>query len=204
MQAFSDAGLHINAEKSVLTPCKSIECLGFLLNTELGIFTITDKRWHGLQHTLQTLLHATGNVRAKQVAKLTSYIASCKLVLGERARFHARKLYYFIKEVAGNKKWHWNVTIHAEVCAELTFWASLPRSTYSAPMWRHPSEVALEIYSDASASGWGTTCNGTQTAKGMFTKDMAMTGSGHCELHAILCAVQSFRATATNRHVTIY
>ena len=199
---FKKSGLCVNVEKSVLTPCTRIECLGFEIDTVKGVFEVTETRWSAFQHQLLKVCDWKGTMPVREVAKVTGHLASFKLVLGNLARFRCRELYRIILPAAQSLLWHLHVSIDAPAWNELMFWRQAPRSLFSTSLWPGPSAAEVDVFCDASGTGWGGHMNKLQ-AKGHFPADVCEDSSGRRELFAIFHTLQSFQRVLKSQRICI-
>lgn len=202
-EQFKLAGLHINVEKSMMDPSHVMQCLGFEVDSMQGFYSLPKTRWQALHDQMQKINMHNGAVKAREIARVCGYLASCKLVLGETVRFHTRELYECINEPARTRSWNAKVHVSAQAKQELSRWLTLPVEAFRATMWPGPDAEGLAVFCDASASGWGATL-GSLEALGAFSGEVAATGSGCRELHAILAAVKTFGPHLRGRRIHIF
>ena len=185
------AGFCINAEKSVTIPCFRLECLGFMIDTQAGMFEITDKRWQQWCAAMTAVLDKS-TILAKTLARVTGHLASFKLVLGDLMRLQTRATHRCLSVAASLRRWHIHVPVSIESRVELDFWAQCPRSVFSRPIWKADAyEHTHEVSTDASATGWAGVLPGA-VAQGVFTPVECATGSGNRELLAIQNTLSAF------------
>ena len=191
LACFQQAGLRVNNGKSVLHPCTALECLGYEVDTVAGMFKVTESRWQTFHHQLSKVCSWQGPLPAKELARVTGHLASFKLVLGDLSRFRCRELYRVLEPIATKRAWHLHVQLDAEAFNELMFWKQAPRDLFTTGLWPGPSATGVEVFSDASGTGWGGH-TGDLKAKGSFSKEMCGDSSGRRELFAIFFTLQSF------------
>ena len=199
---FQQAGLCVNESKSVLQPCTCLECLGYDVDTAAGLFKVTNARWAAFQQQLLKVCDWRGSMPVRELARVTGYLASFKLVLGDLARFRCRELYRVLEPAATQKAWHLHVRIDAEAFNELLFWKQAPRDLFSTGLWPGPSATEVEVFSDASGTGWGGH-TGDLKAKGVFDQETCGDSSGRRELFAIFFTLQSFVSVLKGKRICI-
>lgn len=201
LQAFNEAGLALNYEKSQLAPARSITCLGYDIDAEAGTFAIPLSRWEALQSVVKDCLrHA--QVPARQLAAVTGHIASMSLALGGTGRLFTRACHALISTATG---WNSSVTLSAAARDELVFWSMQSRTRFTGRIWRPADVVSFVVNSDASDNGWAAVIQNAdiKAAKGDFEPAIRNSSSGFRELLAIFYAMQSYVKFFAGRRVML-
>ena len=80
------AGFIINEEKSIFKPCKIIEWLGLVWNSDDFSISVSDKRIQSTKEAILNVLENFPRVSARQLAQITGRIVSLLPVVGNVAR----------------------------------------------------------------------------------------------------------------------
>lgn len=185
---FSASGFVVNLIKSKLFFVTRIEHLGFVIDTVLGLYEVTLKRWTGLQDLISSLLSSARHP-VRKLAKFTGHVVSMMLALGPIARMFTRAAYHLI---AGcDDVWSAWVTVTPELRRELSFWAGECRSSFTSKIWPPVFWSQITIHSDASKTAWGAVLDDL-VAHGYFSPDERKGSSTLRELLAVLYALQSW------------
>ena len=112
------SGFVVNELKSFWEPRQKGEHLGFIVDLNEGIFSVTPKRVHKSKNLLKAVTEMDFPT-ARFVAKVVGTIIFMGLGLGPVTRMRTRKLYY---DIAKAGFWNQRIFLSAEALAELDFW----------------------------------------------------------------------------------
>lgn len=192
-------GMVINYEKSVLKPARKIQFLGYIFDShELTIGLPADK--------IKSLLKLLNKTRNKKVIRIRAFASLVgKLVSISPAInygwFHT-KPFEIVKITnlrRNNMNYNKKMIIPEELKKEFGWW--LKNITNEGKNFS-PRVFTLEIFSDASMTGWGAYCNG-QTARGFWNNDDSKRHINYLELKAAYYSLKSFSKTACSCNVLL-
>jgi len=178
-------GFIVNLTKSVLTPAKQLEFLGFLIDTQSMTIVLPPAKVTDLQREAAKLLELR-TVSTKSLARLVG-----KLVATKPAVFIAPLRYRALQsqKISSTFAQQEQTLLSQEACSELRWWSTQLPAHCSAPLLK--PEASLVITSDASTQGWGAECQGVKTG-GKWTVNETQCHINILELKAAFLAIQSF------------
>ena len=190
LELLSYLGFLVNWPKSVLVPARSIEFLGFILNSEAMTIALPPNKLNSLRHRVSAALEAQ-SLPLRALASLVGALnASAMAVMPTRLR--TRSLLRDKIDALHSTHGEWTdttVTLSATSRRELLWWQQ------DLQTWNGRSLVRTEpdraMYSDASNTGWGAVL-GDQTAFGHWSSTEASLHINELELLAVLFGLQSF------------
>ncbi|CAI7755587.1 unnamed protein product [Closterium sp. NIES-53] len=151
-----EAGLVINAKKSLLSPSQRFRFLGVELETDTGRSSIGPDQQASLHSAIQNLLSASNACRpvpVRHVAKIIGMLASMGVALGATARAFSHAMLQVINDAPS---WKSSVVIPPSAAAELHFWLEEFDRFNCAPFHvRNSYNVVIHV--DASSHCWGAT-----------------------------------------------
>ncbi|KAL0881867.1 hypothetical protein ABMA27_001639 [Loxostege sticticalis] len=181
-------GFVINYKKSVLEPQKSCKFLGFIFNTvDMTLNLPSDKRDNILQLVKKFLKLPKCTVR--EFSRLIGVlVAACPAIKYgwlytkslERLKFLALR---------NHQNYEAKLTLDHSILPDLRWWEG-NIETSKNPM-RSDQHYALEIFTDASRSGWGAFCNGAR-ANGNWKDDELPFHINYLELLAVFMGLKCF------------
>ena len=189
-QDLADSGFLENTEKSVWVPYQRGQHLGYIVDLQKGIFSVTpariDKLFALLEHISKEKL-----VSARFIFKLIGSIISMSLGVGPVCRLRTRMLYREIQEAVS---WDKKFSISMEAKEEVAFWYRCFHKYNGQPIWPSSPKISVLTYSDASSLAWGgysvNFCG--LTAKGNFSESEMNSSSTWRELSATFNVLRSF------------
>ena len=150
-QDLADSGFLENTEKSVWVPCQRRQHLGYIVDLQKGIFSVTpariDKLFALLEHISKEKL-----VSARFIAKLIGSIIPMSLGVGPVCRLRTRMLY---REVQKSVSWDKKFSVLMEAKEEVAFWYHCFHKYNGQPIWLSSPKISVLTYSDASSLAWG-------------------------------------------------
>lgn len=181
-------GFIINDEKSILTPSQSCHFLGYVFNsTDMTMKLPTEKRNYiekSVNHlikvdkcTIRELAHLIGVLIAACPAAEYGWVYT-KLL--ERQKYLAL--------FKNNDNYDAKIFLHSDAKLDLSWWASNIQKTSRSI---RPVNFDLEIFTDASRTGWGGVCNGNRV-NGAWKAEETKFHINYLELLAIFLALKSF------------
>ena len=159
-------GFWLGLDKCILFPRQEIEMIGFMVNSDVMVVYLPDKRIQKVKQQANQMLEA-GKVTVKDFRSICGQIIACDLVCWGcrvflRELYASVKAFAFIDPVAAKKQPIW--LTHSQKW-ELRFWINHIGNSQKPIMFK---VTALEIWTDASDFGFGGFWRGKQFA-GLFT-----------------------------------
>lgn len=187
IKMLTDLGFLINYEKSVLIPNKTCQFLGFVLNSEKMHLELPIKKKHGILDRTRTLMHQTRiSIRdfARYVGTLT---AACP---GVQYGWAHTKAFERVKYLAllNNPCYEKIITLPNYILNDLVWWENNIQKSVN-PI--RSSKYTLEIFTDASKTGWGASCSNEKIG-GFWTNDEKLHHINYLELLAAFFGLKSF------------
>ncbi|XP_043484810.1 uncharacterized protein LOC122512807 [Leptopilina heterotoma] len=180
-------GFIVNKEKSCLTPSKTCEYLGFIWNSNNLTVKLPDRK-------KEKILKLTQDFRKKSKCSIRAFaqcigvlVAACPGVRYgwlytkqmERAKFLALEI--------ANGNFEASVHLSSKVKSEIDWWISKISGSFNLI---RDSKFQLEIFSDASLTGWGACC-GAQKTHGWWDVEDRNQSINYLELKAAFYSLKS-------------
>lgn len=175
-------GWIINFKKSNLTPARMIEHLGMTLNTSDMTVSIPGKKIRAIRRQAYHLLYQT-TVTAKQLAAFIGSALATQLG-NQQARFRTRHLISQLNKTRSHNSTSWNhrCDITQPMRQDLLWWISQLQHWNGRRMLPH--QPTVQIFTDASDSGWGIIIN-QQQYRGKWSPSEQATHINYKELLVI-------------------
>ena len=198
IHTLEDLGLHVNFEKSVLSPTKNIKYLGYNINTqsEYPVISATKERVYTIKRLLKQLLFKK-ECSARLLARCAGLCVSTAWVVSPGKLF-LRNIYNLLKQ---KETWSDNLKLNEPAILELNWWLENIDRFNAKTVKPNPVTVSFEV--DASHLGWGANL-GEKLAKGDFDSRLSKASSNYRELTAILNAILTFTVELRHQHVLIF
>ena len=186
----SDLGFIVHEKKSVLIPTKKIQFLGFLIDSEKMIVTLTLDKKEMIHEESQKLL-------SKQISKIREVASYIGLIISSFSAVDYGQLYYRdieIEKIHALKMAKGNFDVNMEITDKMKkeiIWWSCNIYTQSRVLDRVNPQIILQT--DASLSGWGAVLIDNKTG-GRWTPDEQKYHINYLELLAILYGLKSFES----------
>ena len=192
-------GLVINYEKSELVHKSEIVFIGYVINSNgpdgNPWIYIPKSRIYKLQRDIKRVLNkqfASARVIAKicgQCISFTKAIVPTKLLL--------RNLYRLLST---RKSWADILYLDTPSVKDLEWWSVALENWNGRPVVKR--QIDLQLFTDASDSGWGGVCEKYEAA-GPWTTAVKQTSINYRELLAVFLCIQSFQDKLANKCVQI-
>ena len=192
-------GFIIHPSKSVLSPSKSLQYLGMIINTESMTIKLTDERIHSLVTSCNMAL-GTKKVTIRMVAQIIGKIvASFPAVT--YGPLHYRALEEDKKHALRENRFDFDsfMCLSPDSKIELQWWLDNVASSYKDIIVKDPEII---VYSDASLIGWGCECQGVKSG-GQRLPHENIFHINYLELKAASFALQCFVQQCANKHVRL-
>ena len=198
----SDAvGFTINFKKSQLIPTQQIEFLGCILDSHHMAVYLTPQKMKNIQEACQAFLNLT-DCSIRKLAQLLGIFVSCRVVVS-----HA-PIFYKCSEIFKNQmlKLHGGnfesvVRIPQFVREDVSWWQE---NINCQVRYLIPHTPSLDIFTDASDTGWGAVCEGQKIGGHWTAEERIWFHINYKELLAVLFAVKVFLKNKSNIHVRLF
>ena len=197
LQLFDALGLTINVQKPVLTPTQEIEFLGIVLNSVSMTATLPSRRREHIKQQGQFLL--CDNITLWDLASFVGLsVASAPAVPLASIRY--KYLEIIRNKELGYNHGNYDVPVSLDDHAkDLIRWWIYHNDSQSNSLLTSPPH--LELYTDASLTGWGAAFGNSKTG-GHWAADERL-HINYLELKAIFLGLQSFCGKCVDTHIRI-
>ncbi len=201
LRHLSQLGLRVNWEKSKLSPVQRISFLGVELDSVSMTARLTEERAQAVLNCLSSF-RGRNVVPLKQFQRLLGHMASAAAVT-PLGLLHMRPLQHWLHSRV--PRWAWRrgtlrVGISQQCRRSLSPWTDLAFLRAGVPLEQVSRHTV--VTTDASSTGWGTTCNG-QAASGLWTGPRLLWHINCLELWAVHLALRQFRPLLLGKHVLV-
>ena len=200
----SFCGFHINLPKSVTDPCQLMDHLGFNINSVSMTLHLLLAKAEKIVKLAKALLSAPGGVVCiRQVAQFVGCCIAATPAL-EYGPFHTKELEISKTRALNANGWNFDghMTLHEFDLSDIAWWAAHVRGAFSFIL---PTPVDLDLFSDASNTGWGGYCQQSgATARGMFGPDELDLHINVKELLACFLTVKIFLQDIFDQHIHLH
>lgn len=189
-EILTSLGFIINKRKSVLLPTRSCRFLGFIFDSDRFAMLIpADKRSKLLLRTLDILSKKSCKIRFL-ASFIGSLISICSAV--QYGILHTKSLERekFLALSAANENFEARMALPASIKEDLLWWKSVFSDSFQHNVIRS-GRFELEIFSDASLSGWEAVYNKNRT-HGFWSSDEKQFHINYLELLAVFHALRCF------------
>lgn len=193
VKLLSQLGFVLNREKSNLKPDKKCKFLGFLLDTENMILFLPDDKKSKIKNKInEFLIRTTCTIRqfARFLGLLTSACPAVRYGWVYTKLFEREK---FLALAKNHDNFDKEMLITHTVRPDLLWWRDHIDTAY-APF--HNNNYVIELFSDASLTGWGASCN-SNTANGYWKLSQQ---SLHINTLELIAAFYALKIFATDLH----
>ena len=201
LSLFRSLGFVVHPEKSVLTPSRQITYLGFIINSKNMTVVATDEKKQKIMKTATKLL-TEGSSLVREQAQFIGQVIACfagvkfgPLWYSSMERDKTRGL----KQNKGN--YDSRVNFSEETKSEVRWWKENITTSYNHIDFDN-SNPDLILFTDASLTGWGCSCELGRTG-GQWNHAEAQSSINVLELKAALLSLQSFVREKFNIHVRL-
>jgi hypothetical protein len=183
-------GFIINWEKSVLEPSQSLDYLGLVIDSNRLSFALPIAKIEAVKAMCEAALLAKV-VSLKEIASIMgNFTWAIPAIPYAQAHYRRLQSFYIRKSQAANSNLKIKCLLSLKAQDDLKWWvANLDKAKDKVFF---PQAPDLEIYTDASLSGWGACCNEVRT-RGSWTLTDSTRHINELELLGALFAVQAGR-----------
>ena len=203
IELLTKLGFTINPDKSFLDPDTKAIYLGFLIDSEKMIVTLTEEKKLDLTQIIEKALRnddRDGNtIRfiSKVIGKIVAYLhGSLEGALHYRFLEANKNMALSLN----NRNYDAKMTLTLFAKRDLHWWRKNVKGTYAPIQW---PPISLQIATDASSLiGWGAVC-GSERTGGAWSAREADIHISTKEMIAIYYAIRSFKGKLKDKHVRV-
>lgn len=192
------AGFLINQKKSIETPSKEIEFLGFELNSARMTISLPNRKIENLQIMCSDILSKT-NIKIRVLAKFIGILVSSLPGVKYGAlyyRFLERDKNLALRNSKGN--FESSTQLSKEAVDEIQWWSTT--AVFTKDICAPPPDLFISM--DASSLGWGAHFN-NESSGGHWLLNESISHINVLELKAILFGLKSFLSNMFGKHIRI-
>lgn len=199
MSLLTDLGFMLNLKKCVLTPCRRLEFLGFIVDSLAFSLYIPPDKIAKIKKECRHLLNKD-KVSGRTLAHIIGLLSSvAPAVLQAPLRYRGlQRLRSVVLQQSDSKNVDYDITVplNLEARQDLTWWTEYSFREGRPLRWPHPT---LTIESDASKRGWGAhLTHQQQTIGGIWNPEEA---AHHINWKAAFLGLQAFAQNLSNVHI---
>jgi hypothetical protein len=201
LDLLQELGFLINWEKSVLEPSKIMEYLGMAMNSVELSFALPASKVQDVKRMCEKAL-SSGQVILRDVASiLGNFTWAIPTIPFAQSHYRSMQRFYIVESQKALGNLNVRCCLSPESRLDLEWWVANLEKVNGKEFF--PKIPDLEIYSDASMTGWGAICNGV-TTRGPWTADQTLMHINSLELLGALYALQSFVKDSRGLSVKMY
>ena len=193
-------GFTIHEKKSIMMPSKTMEFLGFSINTEEMLVRPTDKKTEKIRRVCYNLLK-TKKSTIRQLAEVIGNLVAIGPGNSYAPAFYKRMEILrnkWLKISKGN--YEFPISLTNEVKEDINWWIKNV-DKYPNPIGTPP--FTIEMYTDASLIGYGISCMGEKT-NGLWNEKDKLLHINALELLAVKFGLICFCNNLSSQHVHIF
>lgn len=194
-----ELGLIVNYKKSQLIPTQNCKFLGVFYNSRRMTVELPREKREKII-TLTEKFRKNRNYTIQEFSETLGFLVSCchavKYGLVYTKAFEQLKFEALLQNPNNYKA---KLTINEEVAKDFQWWKKV--GALSVNPIRYPS-FDLEIFTDASQSGWGAACNGAR-AHGFWSESEKMQSINVLELTAVFFGLKCFANDKKNCQILL-
>lgn len=159
-ELLQNLGFIVNLEKSNIIPTKKVKYLGFNWNTRKMIIELTTEKKETIYKKAKEFYHKK-NCKIRELAQfLGSLIASCPAVKYGNLYTKSLEREKYLSLIKENGNFESKMNLPDTLLPDLEWWID---NIFVANYPIKTSEFSLEIFSDASLTGWGAVAKDDRT-----------------------------------------
>lgn len=191
-------GFIINEEKSCLTPSKCCLFLGYNINSKDLQVSLPDQKIHKINSEIKKFVVIT-RCTIRDFARLVGLLVSaCPAVeYGWLYTKNFERIKFL--NLKDNDNYNKYMNVPASLIPDLEWWK---HSIFHSVCKIKDDSYSLEIFSDASTTGWGVAC-GEQRASGQWSVDEKARHINYLELLAAFFGIQIFAKNLSDCQVLL-
>uniref|UniRef100_A0A0P6EQZ6 Reverse transcriptase/ribonuclease h/methyltransferase n=1 Tax=Daphnia magna TaxID=35525 RepID=A0A0P6EQZ6_9CRUS len=194
-------GFLINWDKSVTVPTQTIEYLGMVVDSNRLSFSLPSAKVEDVKNMCRKAL-ADGIVSLRTIASiLGNFTWAIPTIPFAQSHYRSMQRFYITESQKVRNDLSVKLTLSPGSVADLEWWLFNLESSNGKDFF--PRSPDIEIFSDASLSGWGAVCDGV-TTRGPWTSEQADLHINSLELLGALYALQSFAEKARGLSIRMF
>jgi hypothetical protein len=161
LDLLQELGFLINWEKSVLEPSKIMEYLGMVINSVELSFALPASKVQDVKRMCEKAL-SSGQVILRDVASiLGNFTWAIPTIPFAQSHYRSMQRFYIVESQKALGNLNVRCCLSPESRLDLEWWVANLEKVNGKEFF--PKIPDLEMYSDASMTGWGSICNGVTT-----------------------------------------
>ncbi|XP_057365008.1 uncharacterized protein LOC130685703 [Daphnia carinata] len=201
IQLLKHLGFLINWEKSVLVPTQVLEYLGLVIDSVRLSFALPNIKVKAVKKMCEAAL-AAESISLRKIASIMGNVTWAIPAIPYAQAHYRRLQWFYIKQAqSANFNLKTRCSLSAEAREDLECWVFNLNKTQDKIFFPHTPD--LEIYTDASLSGWGACCDEIRT-RGSWTPADIKKHINELELLGAFFAVQAFAAQSKNISIRVF
>jgi hypothetical protein len=195
-------GFKINQEKSVITPTKEIEFLGFQVNSETMKITLPSDKVEKIQEKCRTMVTERLTTVRELASVIGQLVAAVRAIAPAPLHYRQLQLQKARELYRNGQSYEATLKLTPEAIQELMWWSEELKLWNGRSIIRPSPDLTLRMTSDASKRGWGATCDGV-TTQGVWSQEEREHHINVLEMKAACFAVKSFTKARKDVHIHI-
>jgi hypothetical protein len=201
LELLQSLGFLINWEKSIIAPTQVIEYLGLIVDSNDPSFSLPCAKAAAVRKMCETAL-SEGKVSLRTIASIQGNFAwAIPAIPFAQAHYRSLQRFYISNAQRVDFNLEAKVRLSPSAALDLEWWVANIEKANGKMFF--PREPDLEIFSDASLTGWGAVCNGV-TTRGPWTVQDMNKHINELELLGAFFAIQTFSAKTSNIAIRIF
>jgi hypothetical protein len=201
LRLLQSLGFLINWEKSVTTPSRVMEYLGMVIDSVRLSFALPPIKVQEVKKMCTNALN-TGQVPLRDVASiLGNFTWAIPTIPFAQSHYRSMQRFYINESQKALGDLSVKCVFSVGARSDLEWWVANLEEANGKEFF--PKIADIEIFSDASRSGWGAVCDGI-TTRGPWTTDQSTLHINCLELLGALYALQSFAKNAHGLSIRIH
>lgn len=199
LKILEGTGFIVNGEKSVLVPSQRVQYLGFIFDSAKWTVELPKSKKESLKYQINRIsVRNKCKIRdfAEFLGKLTSSCFAINYAWGYTKAFEREK-FLALAENGGNYENY--MRLPKDLTDDFAWWKNTIRDACN-PI--KDSTFAMEIFSDASLTGWGAFCGG-ERARGHWTENERHSHINYLELLAAFFGLKCFAENMSNCQILL-
>lgn len=188
IECLTKLGFVINYKKSNLIPSKSCKFLGFIINSDKMTLELPEQKKRNILKRIENIsTHKVIQIRdfARFLGNLTAACPAISYGWVYTKTFERAK---YLALIENGDDYDAMMSIPNSFYGDLQWWKNNILLSYN-PIRR--GKYVMEIFSDASTTGWGAACNG-ERANGLWSAEEQTNHINYLELLAVYFGLRSF------------
>lgn len=203
INCLTNLGFVINYKKSNLIPAPSCTYLGFILNSRTMTIELPDRKRKNILQKITFVLDCISQRKEIQIRDFARFLgtltAACPAVLYGWLYTKGLERAKYLALINNSTNFDMPMTIPNNLCDDLIWWKNKIMNACN-PI--RQSKFELEIFTDASMTGWGACCNNEKIG-GPWTVQERSYHINYLELLAVYYALKSFAKCRHNCEILL-